>query len=226
MTELFRPKDVRAVAVDWNQTIVNTGHFHIKRNIAIAHEFGNEISVEDFLQMSSDTPIFPELARRLTGSTDMQAIMEVINRVYDNPDFAKREFAYAKTALQTIGCQGLGLGLLAEQTRETLNHDTESLGVNLGYLFDVIQTADDCEFKKTDGRIFDPMLKKLGVRANKLLYIGSGIYDCETALNAGTQFIGVTTDPTSAEELADYGAPYTDSLASVARLLSANTPRS
>ena len=226
MSELFRPKDVRAVILDWDGTVVDSVPYKLAQNEALAHEFGNNLSSDDVRREWNESQGFPDLLERLTGSTDMAAIMEVVKRDYDNPAYAKRGFAFAKTALQSISRSGIKLGVITNATREILTLDADSLGLTLPYYFDYTQTVDECAFKKPDARVFDPALKQLGVKAAKLLYVGDEMKDYEAARNAGAQFIGVTTGMTTAEEFTQAGINYTNNLTGVAQLLSTKAPRS
>lgn len=219
MTELFRPNDVRAVALDWDGTVVNTVPFKIAQNLALAHEFGNNLTEEEVRREWNACSGFPDLMQRLTGSADEAAVEAAVLRDYDKPEFAKREFPFAKTALRTIGRRGLGLSLATNLTRKMLTLDTNLLNFNLEHYFEFTQTVNEYPFKKPDGRVLDPTRKHFGVKASKLLYVGDEMKDYKTALDAGSQFIGVTSGMTTPEEFADLDIPYTGNLAGVAELL-------
>ena len=88
MNELFRPKDVRAVILDWDGTVVDSVPYKLAQNEALAHEFGNNLSRDDVRREWNESRGFPDLMERLTGSTDMDAIMKAVKRDYDNPAYA------------------------------------------------------------------------------------------------------------------------------------------
>ena len=226
MTELLRLNDIRAVILDWDGTVVDSVPYKIAQNYDLAHEFGNNLSIDDVRREWNASQGFPDLLERLTGSTDLAAVMEVVKRDYDNPAYAKREFAFAKAALQTIGRMGLELGVITNATREILTLDANSLQLNLDHFFDFTQAVDECPFKKPDARVFDPAKKYFKVTSAHMLYVGDEMKDYEAAKNAGAQFIGVTTGMTTAEEFTQAGINYTNNLAGVAQLLSAKDPRS
>lgn len=70
--------------------------------------------------------------------------------------------------------------------------------------FDVIVGGEDVTKHKPNPQGVAIALEKLGISPSQTLYIGDSVVDGETAVNAGTDFIGVTTGMTSREELANF----------------------
>ena len=94
------------IALDWDGTVVDSVPYKLAQNKAIAHEFGNELTIDEVRREWNAANGFPDLMHRLTGSGDMAKIMEVVKRDYDNPAYAKREFAFAKAALAMLRAKG------------------------------------------------------------------------------------------------------------------------
>ena len=212
--EIIRNADV--VSLDWDGTLVNSVSFKIAQNQAIAREFGNDLTIDEVRRIWNDSKGFPELMQRLTKSDDMDAIMEVVMRDYDNPEYAKQPFPFAEGFLKTLRELGKRTVLITNATREILNADAQMVGLMpLGQYFDHIQTAEESTHKKPDPRVFDPSLEALGVEAHQVVYIGDELKDYYAARDAGIAFIGVETGMATAQEFIDAGAFSVSSLGDV-----------
>ena len=207
------------IALDWDGTVVDSVPYKLAQNKAIAHEFGNELTIDEVRREWNAANGFPDLMHRLTGSGDMAKIMEVVKRDYDNPAYAKREFAFAKAALAMLRAKGYQLAVITNATREILQMDAQDLGFNLGRDFDFTQAADECEFKKPDARVLAPLYNHFGIAAQQLIYVGDEMKDYAITVNAGTLFTGVTTGMSTAEEFDAEGAPYVQNIAVLAQRL-------
>lgn len=203
---------IPVIALDWDGTVVDSVPYKLAQNKAIAHEFGNKLTIDEVRREWNAASGFPDLMYRLTGSSDMGEIMEVVRRDYDNPAYAKREFAFAKAALATLRAKGYKLAVITNATREILQMDARDLGFDLEHDFDFTQAADECEFKKPDKRVLEPLYKHFGITAQQLMYVGDEMKDYETTIDAGTAFTGVTTGMSTAEEFAAKSAPYVQNI--------------
>lgn len=70
--------------------------------------------------------------------------------------------------------------------------------------FDVIIGGEDVTRHKPDPQGVKIALEKLGLSPSQTLYVGDSVVDAETAVNAGTSFVGVTTGMTCAKELSAF----------------------
>ncbi len=98
--------------------------------------------------------------------------------------------------------------------------DAQDLGFDLEHDFDLTQAADECEFKKPDKRVLEPLYKHFGITAQQLMYVGDEIKDYETTVNAGTAFTGVTTGMSTPEEFDAKNVPYVQNIEVLAERLS------
>lgn len=206
-------KKTDVVALDWDMTCVDS-HGKLLQNLAIAHEFGNIIDEDEVRRHWNESTGFPDLMARLTNNADFDEIMKVVKRDYAKIEYAKKSFAFTKSALQMLREEGLKLAIVSGVQGELLRLDASDLGVDLG-MFDYIQAQEDCEFKKPDGRVFNPLLTHFGITANRLLYIGDEMKDYRAAKEAGASFVGVLTGMTSKEEFEAVGATYVKDLGRV-----------
>lgn len=194
------------VAFDWDGTVVDSVPYKLLQNQDIAREFGNELSMDEVRRVWNAASGFENLMKELCQTDDMEAIMKVAKRDYDNPEYAKRPFDFSPVFLRTVRELGKKTVLITNVTRELLTADSESVNLSpLDLYFDYTQTADESRHKKPDPRVFDKMLEKFQISAENVVYIGDEMKDYEAARDANIEFIGVHTGMASEEEFRDAG---------------------
>lgn len=195
------------VAFDWDGTLIDSVPYKLAQNQAIAQEFGQELSLDEVRKIWSESSGFNDLMQNLCNTDDMDAIMKVVHRDYNNPAFAKRPFEFTPSVLRKVRALGKQTALITNVTRELLEVDARTANIpDLNKHFDFVQTPDDSPYKKPDPRAFDAMLKRLDVQSNQVVYIGDEEKDAISAKEAKIRFIGVETGMATAAEFADVGA--------------------
>ena len=202
--------DIDVVAFDWDMTVVDS-HGKLLQNQAIAHEFGNPLTIDEVRRHWNESTSFPDLMARLTNGAPMDDIMKVVRRDYHRPEFEKKAFDFAVPTIKELRRRGLQTALVSSVQRELLHQDAADLGIYPA-LFDFVQAQDDCEFKKPDGRVFDRLLRNFGITAEKLLYIGDEEKDFRATTSAGAHFIGVETGMVTGKEFDEMGAVHIPTL--------------
>lgn len=198
-TDILR--EARVFAFDWDGTIVDSVPYKLAQNQALAREFGHELTAEEVRRHWIESAGFNDLMQRLCRTDDTAAIMEVVGRDYNKPEFAKRPFEFAPRLLGTVREMGKQAALVTNVTRQLLRTDAESVGLTpLDDYFDYIQTADESAYKKPDPRVFDPLLQAFDAEPGQVVYIGDEINDLRAARDAGINFIGVESGMTSRDE--------------------------
>lgn len=199
--------DVDVAIFDWDGTIIDSVQPKILQNQALAAEFGNHLSIEEVRVIWNSAIGFPDLMKRLCQTDDMEAIMAVVKRDYNKPEFAKRSFEFGSRTIKTIRALGKQTGLITNVTREILDLDTNSLAFTpLSDFFDFSQTADESEHKKPDPRVFIKALAHFDIQPLQAVYIGDELKDFYAARDSGMQFIGVETGMATREEFKSAGA--------------------
>lgn len=211
------PEHIRVIGFDWDGTVVNSVPPKLLQNQALAREFGRDLTIEEVRCEWNASSGFPDLMQRLTGSGDMERIMKVVKRDYNNPDFAKQRFEFAIPAINRVHALGLRTALITNLTSEMLAKDADDLAFELEKYFDLIQPVDACEHKKPDGRVFVPVFVKLGIEAAQLAYVGDEQKDRIAIQEIGGTFIGVTTGMTSREEFMSIGCEPLNSIDDLTR---------
>ena len=94
--------------------------------------------------------------------------------------------------------------LITSRNKQDLEHGVKDFGVSLDY-FDYIQTSDQSEYHKPDGRVFNPLFKwaeEKGVEHKNIIYCGDTLYDWGAAVSAKPpiQFIGVVSGVATASD--------------------------
>lgn len=219
MYDILGEASPRVIAVDLDGTMVDTVPYKIAQNLALAHEFGNPLTVEDVRKEWNDAAGFNDLMHRLTESDDMAAIMSVVKRDYDKPEYAKRRFEFAEDVIRRVRTLGHRTALITNLTSDILRVDAHNLDLDLDKYFEHIQTIDNWPHKKPDPRVFEPVLEQFDAAPHEILYIGDELKDAVAARDAGVHFIGVETGMTSRQE---FDAAGFVSIKSLAQLLPAD----
>ncbi|NCU37554.1 HAD family hydrolase [Candidatus Saccharibacteria bacterium] len=214
--EAYIPHNTKVIAFDWDMTLVDS-HGKILQNQAIAHEFGNQLSIDEVRQLWNDSTGFVDLMARLTNGAAFDEVMAVVKRDYNKPDYAKRSFDFVQPTVKQVRAMGYKTAIISGVQRELLDQDAQNLSIPIHTLFDFVQAQDDCEFKKPDPRVFDPILEHFGIAANNLLYIGDEEKDYHVAASAGAHFIGVETGMSTAQEFDTLGAIHTKTIQGVTK---------
>ena len=195
------------VAFDWDGTLIDSVPYKLAQNQAIAREFGQKLSLDEVRKIWNESSGFADLMQNLCETDDMNAIMEVVRRDYNNPAFAKRPFEFTPSVLRKVRALGKQTALITNVTRELLKVDAKTANIpDLDEHFDFVQTPDDYPHKKPDPRVFDAMLKSLDAQANQVVYIGDEEKDAIAAKEARIRFIGVESGMATDAEFANIGA--------------------
>lgn len=199
--------DVDVAIFDWDGTIIDSVQPKVLQNQALAAEFGHDLTLDEVRVIWNSAIGFPDLMQKLCLTDDMDAIMDVVKRDYDKPEFAKRSFEFGDRTIRLIREMGKRTALITNVTREILNLDTSSLGFTpIDTYFDFTQTADESEHKKPDPRVFTNLLTELSVEPSRVIYVGDELKDFYAARDAGIRFIGVETGMATREEFQKQGA--------------------
>ena len=212
-TGLIDPS-IKVVLFDHDDTLVGTIKAKWAQHKFIARTFyGKQLSDEE-LRTHWGKPFV--LLLKLLYNTDHTDIAMFYN-IATRSDFPKILFRNTIKTLCSLQKLGKKLGLVTATTRDSLNHDFQTLGIP-SQLFDLIQTQEDTAFHKPDPRVFEPVLKwlaKQDIKPQEVLYVGDQLNDMFAAEHSGFGFIGVGTGLTSVQEFAKHNITAVPKLANL-----------
>lgn len=154
----------------------------------------------------------------LFGSELYERVMQDLGENYDT--YGKTLFPETIPILKKLGASGLWLSAVTSVSESIVTRDALTTGIDWGDFFEHVQTANETDYHKPDGRVFDPTksrLARVGIQnwAN-VIYIGDGMGDLLAAKEAGFGFVGVEKGFMSQEDFIKAGAI---SIPSIAKLV-------
>jgi phosphoglycolate phosphatase-like HAD superfamily hydrolase len=194
--------DIRAIFLDFDDTLVDTYSAKSRQHIHVAKKYFGVDITEDDIKSHWGIPLV-ELRKILYGTDDEEAVTR-IGRMTE-ASFPKQLFPETKMALDVLAGK-YPLGLVTATDRYQITRELQNVG--LTEYFSYTQTHDESEFTKPDPRVFDPALRFLGgkgISAMQTLYIGDGLRDAVATIGAGLQFIGVETGLIGRDDFAAAG---------------------
>lgn len=197
-------KNIKVVVFDHDDTLVNTFGTKAAEHIYIAKEYyGRTITDEDIRREWGKS--LSTVLQNLYNTDNVDQAIEYNKQLHLK--YPKIIFNDTARTLQVLKGKGYLLGTVTSTIKFSHDHDLDSLDFPEG-IFDYKQTQEDTEVHKPDPRVFDPFkvwLKKQGLAADHVLYIGDGMHDYVAATGAGFHFIGVDTGPTKGNDFRKKG---------------------
>lgn len=108
-----------------------------------------------------------------------------------------------KEILAILKSYGYLLAVATGKSALGLLHDLEN--VNLTDWFDATRTADQTALKP-DAMMLDQIMEITHISPNRTLMVGDSVLDIQMAINAGTDSVGINTDPKDRAALLAQGA--------------------
>lgn len=143
---------------------------------------------------------------RLTGESD-RAALEAYHREYTavcRPQMPEHTHFYpeALLLLRLLREAGKRLAIVSTKDSHVIRRTLELNG--LEDWFDTVIGLNDVHAHKPDPAGLREAMRRLGVTERETLYFGDNVIDARTALNAGVDYVGVTTGVHQADELAAF----------------------
>lgn len=107
--------------------------------------------------------------------------------------------------VSALRSRGYKTGVVTSKFRRRIEGILQKEG--LSHLFDVIVGSEDVSRHKPYPDAIELAIQQLGGDPASTTYVGDAVVDLEAALSAGVSFIGISTGPTPANELAVNGVP-------------------
>lgn len=208
---------IKVVLFDHDDTLVGTIEPKWAQQKYIAKAYYNKNLTEVELIEHWGKPL-RALFGALYETEDLDRAMDL--NLKHNEKFPKVLRDDTISTLKYLRKVGKKLGVITATHKWSLDYDLETLGIPRE-LFDYIQTEDNTKFHKPDPRVFDPVkawLKKQNIRPSEVVYVGDGLHDMQAALEAGFEFIGITTGLVTQKDFKANGAAVIKKLADLTKL--------
>jgi phosphoglycolate phosphatase len=153
------------------------------------------------------------------------SMMHIIDALYSDRSLEEREilkiryrfhallhqntillYPEAQQVIETLKLHGYLLGIATGKGMEGLSRDLTML--KIASWFDATRTADQT-FSKPHPLMLEQIMEVLDVSAQKTLFVGDGILDIQTAINAHVDSVGICRMPEQREALLLQGAKTT-----------------
>jgi len=198
-------KNIKAIFFDYDDTLANSLEAKWAHHKHVAKTHYGKILSDDEIRKHWTNP-FSQLVGLLYGDEDLERAMR--NNLAHEDKFPKMLFADTIHTLEQLHNNGFLTGIVTSTSHRSLMRDLARYEFP-NDLVDYIQTEDDTSYHKPDPRVFEPLLAWLAdrkIESTQVLYVGDGLHDMKSALEAGFNFLGVTTGLVSAQQFTEAGS--------------------
>jgi phosphoglycolate phosphatase len=197
--------NIKAVIFDFDDTLVATHEAIWNLHRYIAKTYYGRILSDELLSKHWGRPI-PELMKHYYKTEDNDEAMK--NLLAHRDEFPKLLLEHASDAINRLHNENVIVGIVSATTRPLLEYDAKLVGLPIEKMT-YIQTAEDSQYHKPDGRVFNALKEFLHdhkIVPEETLYIGDGIHDFNAAREAELKFIGVATGLVTVSDFEEAGA--------------------
>ncbi|HSW48199.1 MAG TPA: HAD hydrolase-like protein [Candidatus Saccharimonadales bacterium] len=210
--------NIKVILFDHDDTLVGTRKAKFAQHKHVAKTYyGKDLSDEE-IDLHWGKPL-TQLVCLLYGTNDIE---DALAKNYSSRvNFPKLLFKETIPTLKYLHSHNKLLGVITATTRNSFEHDLQSLGIP-EKLFDYIQTAEDTKYHKPDPRVFEPTiawLKGKNIDSKEVLYVADGLHDMKAALSIGFNFIGVETGLTTRTQFAENGVVSVTNVGSLVKII-------
>lgn len=187
-------QNYKVILFDFDDTLVSTREPIWAHHKHVAKKFYDIDLTDDILRKHYGEP-FEEFIQNLYEHKDSAENM-IKNYSESREEFPKVIYDDTLETLERLLKVGLQIGIITATTKEYLMLDLERLKFPYEQMFH-LQGADETEFNKPDGRVFEPAFLKtaeMQVPKSQIVYIGDGMKDLLAAQDAGINFIGINRE--------------------------------
>ncbi|MDR2919594.1 MAG: HAD-IA family hydrolase [Tannerella sp.] len=197
--------DYSAVLFDFDYTLADSSRGIVMcfQNVLQRHEY-HDVEDED-IKRTIGKPLEDSFSI-LTGIENMDRLIMMRKEYVKEADVYMNgnTFLFPETlpVIESLREKGLKTGIVSTKYTYRIKSFLEENAP--AAVFDIIIGGEDVSRHKPDPEGLLVAMDRLNVTRKQTLYIGDSVVDAETALNAGVDFIGVTTGATTETELAVY----------------------
>jgi HAD superfamily hydrolase (TIGR01509 family) len=179
----------KAVVFDLDGTLIDSNWLHLRSWRIALENLGLDVpDIEIINRLGLKTA---DIARQVASRQDESTVVELAelkSRLFE--EAWRRELKAREGALDTlemIETEGLRTAVASSNTGASIVRTLQHFGMDK--LLDAVVGIDEVQEGKPDPALVTVALKRLGVVAEKALYVGDSKYDIEAGRSAGTQTV-------------------------------------
>ena len=201
---------VRGIIFDIDGTLVDTNPTHVEAWRRAFQRLGYEVPtdrIEVEIGKGGDL-LVPAILGDEAEERHGEALRKAQKQEFLKLAMGRRfpVFPFVPELIKRLSDRNIRTALATSSDEKHLQATSESAGIDLPRLADVLVTNDEAESSKPAPDLVIAACEKLSLKPGECAMIGDTIYDAQACQGAGVVFLGVMSGGTAAETLLEAGA--------------------
>ena len=179
---------IKAIILDVDNTIINTGTIFAKAHQQTAKEMGLNVPKLEEIKQYFGVP-FIKFCPKLWPESKCKKFLSLSLKKIKSKKV--KAIPHAVSTIKLLS-KSYPLGLISSKEKILMYPHLSQVKLSVK-LFKFIYSCDDLKYSKPDPRVFSKALKKFNFKKNEILYVGDSIYDYIAAKKANLKFVAVLT---------------------------------
>jgi HAD superfamily hydrolase (TIGR01509 family) len=201
---------LRGIIFDIDGTLVDTNPTHVEAWRRAFQRLGYEMPTERIeveIGKGGDQ-LVPSILGEQASDRDGDALRKAQKEIFLElaADRSFRVFPGVAQLFETLRQRNIRTALATSSNEKHLQATSQSAGIDLPRLADVLVTSDDAEVSKPAPDLVISAVEELGFPPSECAMVGDTVYDAQASLAAGVTFLGVLSGGSTRETLLEAGA--------------------
>jgi HAD superfamily hydrolase (TIGR01509 family) len=201
---------LRGIIFDIDGTLVDTNPTHVEAWRRAFQRLGYQVPTERIeveIGKGGDQ-LVPSILSQQASERDGDALRKAQKENFLElaADRSFRVFPGVAQLFETLRQRNIRTALATSSNEKHLQATSQSAGIDLPRLADVLVTSDDAEVSKPAPDLVISAVEELGFPPSECAMVGDTVYDAQASLAAGVTFLGVLSGGSTRETLREAGA--------------------